>query len=141
MAWDSTRRQFLACSIGGSLVGLGGCLSGFSGGDTVSVEINVINNTQDKLRPLVHMNGHPDAVGPQTEGGYALFPKAVKVISLNAPRATYRLEVQIDDPHLIKQETTWEVTDKGCTHQSWAIVTGDEQTRVVDLLVDDCSQT
>ena len=136
-----TRRQALRTGVSGAVVGLGGCLSRFQGDDTVPVTVDVINNTQDPLQPLVNVIGRSDEVVPQDDSGrHRLIPNGARELRLDVPRAEYVLEVVIEIPRPIRREADWTVTDEECTHRSWVVFSGADDERTVDLVVGNCTQ-
>jgi len=141
MARALTRRQALRAGVSGAVVGLGGCLSRFQGDDTVSITVDVINNTQDPLQPIVDVVGRSDEVGPQDDSGrHRLIPNGARELRLDVPRAEYVLEVVIEIPRPIRREADWTVTDEECTHRSWVVFGGADDERTADLVVGNCTQ-
>lgn len=140
MGTNFNRREVITGSLVGSLVGLSGCISSLGGSNKVSVTINLVNLTSEKLRPWVQMEGKSEDIGAQSTGeDPAMYPKSTKRIQLKVPTGKYKFKVIIDEPRYLTKREQWRVTEKRCKRNSWAIFTRPPEERQIHMLIGDCS--
>lgn len=123
----------------GGLVSLAGCQTAIRADPHVLVEIFVLNHTEGKLTPWVQLGGVDDDIGAQLGESPDMFPGDAWNAELEVQPAEYELRILLDreGPALV-QETGWEVTERECTHRSFAVISEGEGEKHVSLTADTC---